>query len=146
MKNLIYNTNNSYAPFILRVLFAIVLLPHGAQKLFGLFGGFGFTGTMGFFTHTMGLPWIIGFLVIMLEFFGAIALLVGYVTRPVSIALTILMLGIVFSSHLQNGFWMNWFGRQKGEGYEYFILYVAGTLSLLISGGGKWSVDSTLSK
>ncbi len=144
MKKLIYNTNSSYAPLVLRVLIALVLIPHGAQKIFGAFGGFGFTGTMNFFTETMGLPWIIGFLVIMLEFFGAIALLIGYLTRPVSIALTIIMLGIIFTSHIQYGFFMNWFGTQKGEGYEYFILYIAGTLSLIISGGGKWSVDKEL--
>ncbi|MDQ8052614.1 MAG: DoxX family protein [Pedobacter sp.] len=142
----IFNTNNSYAPLVLRILLALVLMPHGAQKLLGSFGGFGFDGSMDFFTQTMGLPWLVGLVIIILEFFGPIALLLGYLTRPVSLALTFLMLGIIFTSSIQHGFWMNWFGTQKGEGCEYFILYIAGTLSLLISGGGRLAIDRYFSR
>lgn len=146
MKQLLFKTNSSYAPMIQRVLAAIVLWPHGAQKLLGWFGGFGFTGTMNFFTQTMGLPSIVGLFVIILEFFGSIALLLGLFTRITATAITILFLGIVFTSHIQNGFFMNWFGTQKGEGCEYFLLFIAITVSLSITGAGKWSTDSLIFK
>lgn len=144
MKTLIFKTEDSIAPFILRIFLAIALFPHGAQKLAGWFGGYGFTGTMNFFTGTMGLPWIIALLVILLEFFGPLLLLLGLATRLVSLALSGLILGIVLTSHWEYGFFMNWFGNQKGEGIEYFILFIAGTLSLVFSGAGKWSVDNRI--
>ncbi|WP_207420265.1 DoxX family protein [Desertivirga brevis] len=141
MRELIFKTGQSYAPLVLRILLAAVLFPHGAQKLLGWFGGFGFSGTMNFFTETMSIPWIISFLVIVLEFFGPVLLLLGLATRLVSGAITVLMLGILLTSHMEYGFFMNWFGNQKGEGIEYFILFLAGTISLFLSGGGLWSAD-----
>jgi len=146
MKQLIFKTGNNFGPFLLRLNTGIVMLAHGAQKLLGFFGGFGFTGTMGFFTDTMHLPWIIGFLVIMIEFFGSIALILGLATRLVSTAMVIILLGIVFTSHIQNGFFMNWFGLQKGEGIEYFILLITINASLIISGGGRLSADRVILK
>lgn len=144
MKKAMFMTGDTAGPLCIRIFLALVLLAHGCQKLLGMFGGFGFSGTMDFFTHTVGLPWIVAFGVIMLEFFGSIALLAGLATRPVSIALLILMLGIVFSTHWQNGFFMNWLGSQKGEGYEYFVLYIGGLCSLVVTGGGKASIDRLL--
>jgi len=144
MKNKIFNTNNSYIGLILRIALAIVVFPHGAQKLFGWFGGYGFTGTMGYFTETVGLPWIIGFLVIVLESIGAIALLVGFSTRIIALSYILLALGIAFTSHFENGFFMNWYGNQAGEGYEYFILWIGIAASLIILGGGKYSTDAKI--
>jgi putative oxidoreductase len=146
MKNRLFQTSNDWTPFILRVLLGIVVFPHGAQKLMGWFGGYGFEGTMGFFTGTVGLPWIVGFLVIILESIGAIALMVGLATRIFAIGYTVLAIGIVLSTHIQHGFFMNWFGNQAGEGYEYFLLWIAISVSLIISGGGKFSIDRELSK
>lgn len=144
MKNKIFNTNNSYIGLILRIALTIVVFPHGAQKLFGWFGGYGFTGTMGYFTETVGLPWIIGFLVIVLESIGAIALLVGFSTRIMALCYILLALGIAFTSHFENGFFMNWYGNQAGEGYEYFILWIGIAASLIILGGGKYSIDAKI--
>jgi len=141
MKDNIFNTSDSYAPLVIRVMLGLVVFPHGAQKLFGWFGGYGFSGTMGFFTDMMGLPWLIGFLVIILESIGAIALLVGVATRVMALIYFVLALGILFSSHLQHGFFMNWFGNQQGEGYEYFLLWIGMAISLLLTGGGRYSVD-----
>lgn len=140
-KHFIFKTEDTYAPLLLRLAAGAVMLVHGSQKVLGLFGGFGFTGTMNFFTETMHLPWLIGFLVIVIEFFGSIALIIGLATKPVSVAITIVALGIVITSRIQYGFFMNWYGTQKGEGVEYFIIYIAITASLVISGGGKFSVD-----
>ena len=144
MKTKNFKTNHSFAPLVIRLMLGLVMFPHGAQKLLGWFGGFGFPGTMNFFTESVLLPWIIGFLVIMLEFFGAIALVAGAATRLVAGAYILLILGIVFTSHLQHVFFMNWYGSQAGEGYEYFLLMIGMAFSLLISGGGSYSVDQHL--
>lgn len=144
MNDRIFQTSNSYAPLVIRVVLGLVVFAHGAQKLFGWFGGYGFSGTMGFFTETVGLPWIIGFLVIILESFGAIALITGAVTRLIAACYIVLALGIVFTSHIQYGFFMNWFGNQQGEGYEFFLLWIAMAISLVITGSGRFSVDKHL--
>src|SRR5215211_9453300 len=144
MKATIFYTNNSWSPTILRLLLGLVLLGHGAQKLLGWFSGYGFDGTMGFFTGTIGLPWIIGFLVIVIEFFGSLSLLLGFATRLWSFSMVILFIGIIYTSHIQYGFFMNWFGNQKGEGYEFFLLAIAISTSLVFTGGGKFSLDGMI--
>ncbi len=144
MKKTIFKTSNSFAPLIIRVLLGIVVFPHGAQKLLGWFGGYGFSGTMDYFTNIVGLPWIIGFLVIFLESIGALALIIGAATKVLAIAFLFLGLGIVFTSHIEHGFFMNWFGNQQGEGYEYFLLWIGMAISLVISGAGIYSIDHYL--
>jgi putative oxidoreductase len=146
MKNKLFNTSDSWTFIVLRVILGLVILPHGAQKLPGWFGGYGFTATMNFFTGTVGLPWIIGFLVIIIEFFGSLALIAGVSTRIVAASYIILALVIMFTSHVQNGFFINWYGNQAGEGFEYFILWIGLSIALLINGGGKYSVDKLFLK
>ena len=142
----IFQTNESNATTIIRIVLGVILFPHGAQKMLGWFGGYGFDGTMSFLTGTAGLPWIMAFLVIAIEFFGAISLIVGFATRIVAVGIISLFAGIVFTSHLQNGFFMNWAGNLKGEGYEYHLLIIGMAIALLVSGGGKWSIDYVLQK
>lgn len=142
----IFETTESTAAMILRIVLGIVLFPHGAQKLLGWFGGYGFEGTMGFLTGSAGLPWIIAFLVIMIEFLGALALILGFATRVVAIGIIALFTGIVFTSHIQSGFFMNWSGQLNGEGYEYHLLIIGMAITLLVSGAGKWSLDNLLLK
>lgn len=146
MKQRIFQTDSSWASFMLRVFLGFVIFPHGAQKLLGWFGGYGFSGTMGFFTDTVGLPWLIGFLVIILESIGAIALIMGFATRLIAVSYLLLASGIVFTSHIQNGFFMNWFGNQAGEGYEYFLLWIGMAIALAISGGGRFAVDKEIAR
>lgn len=146
MKNKIFKTNNDWTGVITRLTIGLILFPHGAQKMLGMFGGYGFTGTMGFFTDTMNLSWIIGFLIIIIEFIGALSLIAGFASRIWSALTIILFLGIIFTSHLHNGFFMNWFGNQKGEGYEYHLLIVGLAVATLINGSGKYSVDERLVK
>lgn len=145
MKNKIFDTNNDWTGVIARLATGIVLFPHGAQKLLGMFGGYGFSGTMGFFTSTMHLPWVIAFLVIMIEFFGSVSFILGFATRIWATLTIILMLGIILTSHIDNGFFMNWYGNQKGEGYEYHLLVIGLCLTILVNGSGKYSVDSFIS-
>ena len=143
MKNLIFATRSSIAPVFLRVFLGIVLFPHGAQKVFGWFGGFGFDGTMDFFTETVGLPWVVGFLVIMVEFFGSLCLIFGFAVRFWSLAIIGDMIGIILTSHTDY-FFMNWDGNQKGEGFEYHLLVIGMALSLLITGAGRFSIDALI--
>lgn len=140
MKRLLFKTTNSKAPIFLRLATALVLFPHGAQKLLGWFGGFGFDATMQYFTTTVGLPKVLGFLIILLEFFAPLAILAGFAVRFWSIAIACLMTGIILTSH-SDYFFMNWFGTQKTEGMEYFLLFIGMCLSLVYSGAGRVSVD-----
>ena len=140
----LFQTDDGWAGFILRITLGLVMFPHGAQKLLGLFGGYGFSGTMGFFTQKLGIPWLIALLVIIGESFGSIALLAGFFTRFTAASLAVIMLGAISMVHIPHGFFMNWSGQQLGEGFEYHLLVIGVTAALLITGGGKWSVDRIL--
>jgi putative oxidoreductase len=137
-------TSNESGLLVIRLVLAIMIFAHGAQKLLGWWGGYGFEGTMGFFTQTMGIPWIFGFAAIVTEFFGGILLALGMFSRLWAAAIGVVMAVAVFTVHLPNGFFMNWGGSQKGEGIEFFILAIGIAAALVIQGGGKWAVDSLL--
>ena len=142
----LFQTNDKFSYWVPRVILGCVMLPHGAQKLFGWFGGFGFTNTMTYFTQTAGLPWIIAFLIIMGESLGSLGLIVGFFTRLSALGLICIMVGAITTVHIPNGFFMNWFGKQAGEGFEYHLLVIGMSIPLLISGGGKYSVDGLINK
>ncbi len=144
MKNKIFKTNNDWTGLVTRLTIGLILFPHGAQKMLGIFGGYGFNGTMRFFTGTMHLPWLIGFLVILIEFIGSLSLIAGFASRLWSALVIIEMLGAVVTTHLKNGFFMNWAGTQKGEGYEFHLLIIGLALAILINGSGKFSADKKL--
>ncbi len=142
----IIKTNDNWGQLITRLTLGLVLLPHGAQKMLGLFGGYGFSSTLETLTKQMQLPWVIAFLVIIIEFFGAISLIFGFLNRIWSLAIIFLFLGIIFTAQIEHGFFMNWFGIQKGEGYEYSLLIIGLAMSILINGAGKFSIDSLIIK
>ncbi len=137
-------TEATFAPAVLRTTLAVVMFPHGAQKALGWFGGYGWSGTMGFLTGQVGLPGPLAAVLILLEFLGPLLLLVGVGTRAVAAGFIAIMLGAIASVHAQHGFFMNWFGAQQGEGYEYHLLVIAMALALVLTGGGRWSVDRRL--
>jgi putative oxidoreductase len=140
----ILSTSNDFTLTILRLLVGIVFFAHGAQKMLGWFGGYGFHGTMGFFEHS-GIPAPLAFLAISAEFFGGLGLLVGLLSRIAAFGIMCNMIVAVLTVHIHNGFFMNWFGNQKGEGYEYHLLAIAGLLVILIKGAGALSIDRALS-
>lgn len=146
MNKLFATNTNNHTALIARLALGLTILPHGCQKLLGMFGGYGFTGTMGFLTTKAQLPYIIALLVIFIEFFGSIFLLFGFLSRIAAVGFIVLFTGVVLTSHFQNGFFMNWTGAQKGEGFEYFILLFGLALIVLIAGGGKASIDGALTK
>ncbi|MGA3193458.1 MAG: DoxX family protein [Terriglobales bacterium] len=144
MKRLL-GTSNDVALTTLRLVLGVVFFAHGAQLMLGWFGGPGFHAAMGFFTHA-GMPAPVAFLVICAQFFGALGLIVGLLTRIAALGIGAVMIGAIFMVHLPNGFFMNWMGTQKGEGFEYHLLVLAMAAALLLRGGGKFSVDHALSQ
>lgn len=143
---LLFQSGNHAGGLIARLTLGIVILPHGLQLMFGSFGGYGFTGSMNYFTGAAGLPWVIGFLVILLQFLGSLLIIAGVAVRPLALATIFLFIGMIVTAHLDHGFFMNWYGSQKGEGFEYHLLVIGLALLLLVEGAGKYSVDSLLSK
>ena len=142
LANSLFATEDRLDVLLLRLALGLVMLAHGAQKLMGWFGGFGFENTMDYFTESMGMPWMLGFAVIMIESIGSIFLILGLLTRPVALGLLTIMLSAALMVHWPHGFFMNWFGNQSGEGIEFFILAIGMALALLIAGGGSYSMDS----
>ena len=138
-------TGDSFAATALRLALGIMILPHGLQKTLGWFGGYGFKGTMGYLTGTVGAPWIFAFLAILAESVGAIMLITGFGTRVAALGIGGVML-VAAIQHRSNGFFMNWTGAQKGEGIEFHLLALGMVVALLILGGGKWSLDSLFNR
>ena len=138
------DTDDNSATAILRLVTGIVFFAHGAQKMLGWFGGYGFSGTMGYFTGAMHIPAPLAFLAIAAEFFGGIGLILGFLTRIAAFGVTVNMLVAIATVHLPFGFFMNWSGTQKGEGFEYHLLTLAVTTFLMIRGAGAFSVDHAL--
>ena len=138
------STDNSPAQLVIRLALGVVMFPHGAQKILGWFGGPGFTKTLQAFAG-MGFP---GWSVVALmgvESLGAVLLVFGFLTRLWAIGIGASLTLCMFLSHVQHGFFMNWFGQQQGEGFEYHLLVIGICLALLIKGGGALSVDRKLS-
>ena len=136
-------TDDELASLVARVALGVVMFPHGAQKVLGWFGGAGLSGTMEMFS-SMGMPAVMAALIIVAEFFPALGLIFGFLGRLCAGASGMLMLGAIFMVHLPYGFFMNWFGNQPGEGFEYHILAIGLAIAVLIKGSGKWSVDRLL--
>ncbi|HXA64986.1 MAG TPA: DoxX family protein [Bryobacteraceae bacterium] len=141
----LFSTDDSTATAILRMALGLVFFAHGAQKLLGWFGGFGFAGTMGYFTGTMHIPVPLAFLAIAAEFFGGLGLILGFLTRIAAFGIAVNMLVAIATVHGAFGFFMNWSGTQKGEGFEYHLLVLAITAFLMIRGAGAFSADRALS-
>lgn len=137
-------TDTSRTLFAQRLVLGLVMLPHGLQKTLGLFGGYGFHQTLGFFTDTMHVPAPLAVLVILSESLGSLALLLGFGTRLAAFGASAVMFGAIAMSHWSNGFFMNWFGNQPGEGFEYHLLALALSIPLVVRGAGAWSVDRWL--
>jgi putative oxidoreductase len=137
-------TDASVTPLIARLALGLVMFPHGAQKVLGWFGGYGFEGTMGFLTGQVGLPWIVALLVLAIEFLGSIALIVGAAGRLAALGIVAVMTGAIATAHFTNGFFMNWSGQQAGEGFEYHLLAIALAAVVLVAGSGKASVDRAI--
>jgi putative oxidoreductase len=142
MKNIL-RTGDSYSWLLLRVTLGFVMGAHGVQKAFGWFGGFGWDNTIGYFV-SVGVSAALGALVIVIESLGALLLIVGFAGRINAALMGIVMIGAFFIDHLPNGFYMNWFGETRGEGFEFDILFWAIAIGIVINGSGALSIDRLL--
>jgi len=140
------STTDDFALTILRLVLGIVFFAHGSQKMLGWFGGYGFKGTMGFFTQQLHIPAPLAALAICAEFFGRLGLIVGLLTRISAFGITCNMVIAILAVHLPNGFFMNWGSNQKGEGFEFHLLVLAMTVAIMIKGAGALSIDRALSR
>lgn len=143
MKKLLATVNDNTLT-LMRLILGVVFFLHGSQKMLGWFGGFGFSGTMNFFTSMMHIPAPFAVLAICAEFFGGLGLIVGLLARVAAFGIAVNMVVAVFMVHLANGPFMNWYGNQKGEGYEYHLLALALAIPIMIRGAGAFSVDGAL--
>src|SRR5579859_3110122 len=137
-------TDNSMATATLRLVLGVVFFAHGAQKMLGWFGGPGFSGTMGLFTGYMHIPAALALLAIAAEFLGGLGLILGFLTRIAAFGIAMNMVVAVVMVHSAFGFFMNWTGAQKGEGFEYHLLVLGITAFLMIRGAGAFSADRAI--
>jgi putative oxidoreductase len=137
-------TSDDWTLTLLRLVMGMVFFMHGAQKALGWFGGYGFSGTMGFFTQQMHIPAAFAFLAICAEFLGGIGLIVGLLSRVAAFGIACNMTVAVLLVHAQFGIFMNWTGQQKGEGFEYHLLALAIAFVVMIKGSGALSLDRVL--
>ncbi len=144
MMRKMFATDDSTATTILRLVLGVVFFAHGAQKMPGWFGGFGFSATMAMFTGMMHIPASLAFLAIVAEFFGGLGLILGFLTRIAAFGIGVNMLVAIVTVHGAFGLFMNWTGSQQGEGFEYHLLVLAMVAFLMIRGAGALSVDRTL--
>ncbi len=141
----IVETDNYHGTTLLRLVLGVVFFAHGAQLMLGWFGGFGMRASMQVFTATLHIPVPLALLAIATEFFGGLGLILGFCTRLAAVGIGIDMIVAILMVHRHFGFFMNWYGLQKGEGYEYHLLVIAIAIYLLIEGAGAVSIDHTLS-
>ena len=140
----LFATDDNTATAILRLVLGVVFFAHGAQKMLGWFGGFGFSATMGYFTAAMHIPAPLALLAIVAEFFGGLGLILGFLTRIAALGIATNMVVAIATVHSAFGFFMNWAGTQKGEGFEYHLLVLSMTAFLMIRGAGALSVDRAI--
>ena len=140
-----FETRHAAAPTLVRVALALLLFPHGAQHALGWFGGYGFAGTLGWMTGTLGFPAPAAALAITIELLAPLALLVGLGGRAAALGLVGLMLGAI-STHAGNGFFMNWFGALPAgqEGFEYHLVVIALAAVTVLEGSGALSLDARI--
>jgi putative oxidoreductase len=138
------STEPSVMLLVLRWTLAVVIFPHGAQKALGWFGGHGLKGTMGYFSQKFPAP--LGLLAVTAEFLGPIGLAVGLLTRVAAFGIACVMIVAALSTHTPHGFFMNWTGKQKGEGFEFHVLALGIAVALILGGAGLWSLDALLTR
>jgi putative oxidoreductase len=146
MLKLLVKTENDYTLTVMRLVLGFLFFVHGSQLMLGWFGGYGLGGSMQFFTQKLGIPAPFAFLGIATQFFGGILLLLGLVSRLAALTIIGNMVVAIVKVHWQYGLFMNWFGNQKGEGFEYHLLAIAIGLAVVVRGSGALSFDRLLAR
>jgi putative oxidoreductase len=141
---LLFRTSPDPTLTVARIVLALVFLGHGTQKVFGWFGGLGFSGTLDVFEQTMGIPPALTVMAMSAEVLGGLGLLAGLLTRIAAAGVLVVMIVAPLANGLYVRFFMNWTGRNAGEGFEYHLLAIALILVVLVHGGGAWSLDAAI--
>lgn len=136
-------TESDLGALLTRVALGVVMFPHGAQKVLGWWGGYGLSGTVETFTEKMGIPLPLALAAIGAEFLGSLGLVVGLGTRVAAFGIGVTM-AVAATMHAGNGFFMNWYGAQEGEGFEYHLLAIGMAAALVVRGAGALSLDRVL--
>ncbi len=140
--DMIFGTFPSWSMLIVRVVLGVIFFAHGAQKVFGWFGGNGLKGTIGYFKQALGIPAAATVIAAGIECFGGLAVLVGFLARPAALGLIVVMLVAISTVHWKNGFFLNWANAPgKGHGYEMNLALIGMALAVLVAGAGRFSVD-----
>lgn len=140
--DIIFGSYPSWSLLIVRVVLGIIFFAHGAQKVFGWFGGPGLKGTIGYFKQSLGIPAGATVIAAFTECFGGLAILVGFLARPAALGLVCVMLVAVAKVHWKNGFYLNMsMTPGKGHGYEFNLALIGLALAVLVGGAGLFSVD-----
>jgi putative oxidoreductase len=140
-RDLLFRTSNDLTLTVARVVLALVFLGHGTQKMFGWFGGLGFAATLDVFEETMGIPPALTTMAMVAEVFGGLGLLVGLLARIAAVGVLAVMIVAPLANGLYVRFFMNWTGRNPGEGFEYHLLAIALIAVVLVHGAGALSLD-----
>jgi len=141
----LFATDGTLVPLVLRLTLAIVMFPHGAQKALGWFGGHGLRRTIGNF-GAQGIPVPLALLAVAAELLGSLGVAVGLLTRVAALGIACVMVVAILTVHAKVGFFMNWLGNQKGEGFEYHLLALGIALALIVGGAGRWSLDALIAR
>ncbi|HVL66294.1 MAG TPA: DoxX family protein [Vicinamibacterales bacterium] len=141
----VVDTSEGYGVLIVRLALGVVMFAHGAQKVLGWFGGYGFSGTYEAFTGQMGIPAPLTLLAFAAEFLGGLGLIVGLLGRVAAFGILSVMT-VAATMHLQHGFFIDWNGTQGGQGFEFHILAAAMAIAVMIKGSGSLSVDRALTR
>lgn len=150
MKNLLLvllDSSSGWGGFVARMTVGLIMLPHGCQKMLGWFGGRGYSRTIERFTvEEMNYPFIIAFLIIFFEFFGALFVTLGFFSRFMAFGIAVVMIGAIAVAHWEYGYFLNWHGKMEGEGSEFNLLMIGACIVVMVLGSGKYSIDNLLVK
>jgi putative oxidoreductase len=141
----LFHTPDDHTLTLLRLGLGAIFFAHGAQKMLGWFGGYGYPASVNYLTH-MGIPAVLAAIVIFAEFLGGLGLIFGLFSRIAAFTLAVDMLGAVLLVHFANGFFMNWTGAQRGEGFEFHILALCMLFTVMVRGAGAWSIDHLIDR
>ena len=145
MKNIL-STNNSYSPLVARIALFIVFFAHGSQKFLGWFGGSGFDSSMNYLNQDLGIPLVLAAIAILSQFFGSILIQIGLLTRVVALGFAVNMIVAIFTERIHHGFFINWENKiNVGNGMEMNLMLLSLSIILIISGGGRFSLDRFIS-
>src|SRR5688572_6291800 len=146
MWRMLFETDRDTGTAILRIVLGIVFFAHGAQKLLGWYGGRGFDATIAVFQADYQIPMALALVAIAAEFFGGIGLIVGLLSRIAAFGIGVTMIVAIAVKTYPYGFFMNWSGRQEGEGYEFQLLAIAMCILVVLRGSGAFSLDYLIAR